>query len=900
MLLCGCHGPIDPETEKRRNLVISMDGTSNKVDAMVQYTNTKERHPPPTMHETPNHADGPSEGPSPDHKPETPKIHVPCCHSPMDTAKQRNLVISIDGTSNKFGAMNTNVIEHHSLLIKDGRQIPYYNSGIGTYARPSWTPSLKFIGMVIHHKIDLAIAWDFDKTVKDAYRWISENYEDGDLIFMFGFSRGAFQVRVLSAMIEKVGLLHRGNELQIPFAYELYCDPATDEPEHVTDPSDPSSGEITVAQRFKLTFSRENVKVHFVGVWDTVSSIGTVRGAKMLPGTIDGMKHVCFFRHALSLDERRVKFLPEYANGGKGPDKEATSGAIPHTKEVWFAGTHSDIGGGNTLNPSLNRTRPPLRWMVYEAGPLGLRTSAFKRDLKDDERVSVKESLTWVWWPFECFPFRRLTYTRRENGKETTHVLHRGKVRKIQPGQKIHTSVGLTNDYTPKASAPPSSLVEVENNDLWGFLRAVARGGLSDKRELYDRWVEVDLLDHIKLELESLLKQPGSTSASLSKLLQRDEGMRAFYEAVWAKLEDSNLNQDGRDRVMEESVKTLGSRVFGFKKRPLKEVGERIGKPRINFDNFLLCFCEMCWTYPTLDSEFFSVAFSPDGKWLASGSYNDGVLLWDTETARQTGKALRGNFRPAVGSVAFSPDSTHLVSGSFDHTIRLWDVQKMEQVGGPWKGHTDYISCVAFSPDGTKVVSASHDSTIRIWNPENGKEIAVLEGYKDYVFSVAFSPDGLHVVSGSWDKTVCIWDALMYQQVGEPLEGHTNVVRSVAYSPNSTHIASGCQDGTIRIWNAETRKQVGEPLKGHSNIITSVCFSPDGKLLASGSYDRTIRIWSTDTGVQIGEGLRGHDGWVGSVVFSPDGKTLASGSDDHTIRMWDIESYVELYSPSTV
>ncbi|KAF4618298.1 hypothetical protein D9613_011523 [Agrocybe pediades] len=137
------------------------------------------------------------------------KTNDPCRHGPIDKEKRRNLVISIDGTSNKFGPMNTNVIEHHSLL-EDEHQ---------------------FIGMILHHKIDLAIARDFDKTVMDAYRWISDNYESGDLIFLFGFSRGAFQVRVLSAMIEKVGLLRPGNELRIPFAYELYSDPATNEPD---------------------------------------------------------------------------------------------------------------------------------------------------------------------------------------------------------------------------------------------------------------------------------------------------------------------------------------------------------------------------------------------------------------------------------------------------------------------------------------------------------------------------------------------------------------------------------------------------------------------------------------------------------------------------------------------
>ncbi|KAF4615638.1 hypothetical protein D9613_012546 [Agrocybe pediades] len=842
------------------------------------------------MDETLRNAAGSSEGPS--HKHEATKSNDPCCHGPIDTEKRRNLVISIDGTSNKFGAMNTNVIEHHSLLIKDERQIPYYNSGIGTYARPSWT-SPKFIGMVLHHKIDLAIAWDFDKTVKDAYRWISENYESGDLIFMFGFSRGAFQVRVLSAMIEKVGLLHRGNELQIPFAYELYSDPATDELEPI-GPQESFRERVTIAERFKRTFSRKGVKVHFVGVWDTVSSIGTVRWAKMLPGTIDGMKHVCFFRHALALDERRVKFLPEYANGGKGPNQEATSGSIPHTKEVWFAGTHSDIGGGNAINTTLDRTRPPLRWMVYEAGPLGLRTSPFERDLKDNEKVSVKESLTWVWWPFEYFPFRRLTYTRKGNGKGTTHSLHRGKVRKIQPGQKIHVSVVSSGNYSPKASAPPMSLAENHNHsNFWESLREISQSALSEKKELYERWVELDLLTHIKIELESLLIQPGSTSDSIIKLLQRDEGQRAFYEAVLAKLDDE-LGQDLKDSLIEESLRILGSTEFKFQLRPVEEVRKIIGYPLIDYHNFLNRFSQMFpKTYLGVLSTVFSVSFSPDGKWLASGLGDGSVILWDTKSASQAEALTTGHYT-CVLSVAFSPDSRHLVSGLSDDTIQLWDIEKMEQTGDPWKGHTSRVNCVAFSPDGTKVVSGSDDKTLRVWNPNNGKEMAVIKGHEGSVRSVTFSPDGLHIASVSIDGTVCIWDTRTYQQDGVPLQGHTDRISSIAYSPNGMRIASGSMNGTISIWNAEMRGQVWESLQGHSYWVNSVCFSPNGKLLASGSDDGTIRIWNAYTGEQIGEGLRGQDDKVWSMAFSPDGKTLASASHSHTIKIWDVERYVEL------
>ncbi|KAF4618293.1 hypothetical protein D9613_011524 [Agrocybe pediades] len=870
------------------------------------------------MDENPRNAEDPLKG-RVQKPPEAAEAKGLCCH--LDKKNGRNLVVSIDGTSNKFGAMNTNVIEHHSLL-EDEHQVLYYNSGIGTYARPSWT-SPKFIGMVLHHKIDLAIAWDFDKTVMDAYRWISDNYESSDLIFLFGFSRGAFQVRVLSAMIKKVGLLRRGNELQIPFAYELYLDPATDELEPmepqrssprgrervtiaerfkrmfsrkgpgVEDSATNDPERLTIAERFKSTFSRKDVKVHFVGVWDTVSSIGIVRGAKMLPGTIDGMEHVCFFRHALALDERRVKFLPEYANGGKRPDEKATSGRIPHTKEVWFAGTHSDIGGGNTINATLNRSRPPLRWMVYEAGPLGLRMSQFKRNLEDEEEVLVKESLSWVWWPFEYFPFRRLTYTRQEEGKETTHSLHRGKVRKIQPGQKIHVSVVSSESYSPKASAPTTS--QGGDDDFWKALGLGDQRGTSKKADLYDQWVEQDMLYHINNAIDSL-KQPGNTLDGIKQFLRGDEAQHVFYEAVMTRLDNnSGLDQDGKDCLMKESLQVLGSTRFKFQLIPVKEVRKRIGNPRIDDRAFLDRFSQIFQTYPKLDSVTFSVAFSPDGKWLASGHGDGTVRTWDLTSGAQTVKDL-GQHSQHVMSVAFSPNSKHLVSGSWDDTIRLWDIEKMEQVGDPWKGHTAVVRCVTFSPDGKKVVSASDDETLRLWDPEIGKEIAVLKGHEDIILSVAFSPDGLHIASGSDDCTVRIWDARTYQQVGEPLKGHTYSIWSVAYSPNGKQIASGSWDDTIRLWDADTMVQVGEPLKGHSDYIRSVCFSPNGKLLASGSDDCTIRIWNANTGAQIGEGLCGHSSYVLSVAFSPDGKQLASASLDRTIRIWDVESYVHLHS----
>jgi len=206
------------------------------------------------------------------------------------------------------------------------------------------------------------------------------------------------------------------------------------------------------------------------------------------------MTHVCYFRHALALDERRVKFLPEYAYGGaakplaklqgntaspvtpeyphggstgseessplddgltdsklsihketvddRSQARMKLKGDPPHTMEVWFAGTHSDMyvsslkvfspmsgvtkvpafsGGGNVNNAGMDRSRPPLRWMVFEAGGLGLRTARFDRELPPNEQIEIQESLTWAWWPLELFFFKRLTFTRRDDGKQTTH-----------------------------------------------------------------------------------------------------------------------------------------------------------------------------------------------------------------------------------------------------------------------------------------------------------------------------------------------------------------------------------------------------------------------------------------------------------------------------------------------
>ncbi|KAI0041927.1 hypothetical protein FA95DRAFT_1470596, partial [Auriscalpium vulgare] len=340
----------------------------------------------------------------------------------------RNLVVCIDGTANQFSEKNTNVVELYSRLDKDKEQLTYYDSGIGTYVRDSkWSPS--YWKQVASNTIDMAIAWNFKKIVLSAYQWLSENYQEGDKIFLFGFSRGAYQARVIAGMIEKVGLLHKGNNNQIPLYASAQSKTKAEKNTKMTEK------QVALCARFKQTLSRPSVRVHFVGTWDTVSSIGFAR-APSLPETTTGMTHVCVYRHALALDERRGKFTPEYANGGAGPS--LGDDAKGDVKEVWFVGSHSDIGGGNVDNLGLDQFGAALRWMSYEAILHGLRLSPRKGEWK-----SFKPDLSvhWFYKAIDRLPYRRLSYKDHKDRDDTTPRPHRGQPRQVKKGQLIHQSV---------------------------------------------------------------------------------------------------------------------------------------------------------------------------------------------------------------------------------------------------------------------------------------------------------------------------------------------------------------------------------------------------------------------------------------------------------------------------
>ena len=283
-----------------------------------------------------------------------------------------------------------------------------------------------------------------------------------------------------------------------------------------------------------------------------------------------------------------------------------------------------------------------------------------------------------------------------------------------------------------------------------------------------------------------------------------------------------------------------------------------------------------------------SVAFSPDGKRLVSGSHDHSVKLWDTATGR--GLLTLEGHSGQVRSVAFSPEGTRLASGSNDKTVKLWDTT----TGGELftlRGHSGWVLSVAFSPDGTRLASASGDKTIKLWDTVAGRELLTLEGHSDRVRAIAFSPDGRRLASGSWDKTIKLWDAATG---GEPLtlKGRSGRVLAVAFSPDGTRLASGSWDDAIKLWDTATGGEL-LTLKGHSGRVLSVAFSPGGKCLASGGDDRSVKLWDTVTGRELLT-LKAHSGAVPSVTFSPGGKRLASGGWDETVKLWDTATGREL------
>jgi len=291
-------------------------------------------------------------------------------------------------------------------------------------------------------------------------------------------------------------------------------------------------------------------------------------------------------------------------------------------------------------------------------------------------------------------------------------------------------------------------------------------------------------------------------------------------------------------------------------------------------------------TYTGHSDIVFTVAWSPDGTRLASGSQDKTLQIWDAEGANLN------TYSGHTGSVTFvswSPDGKRVASASEDHTIRVWDIATNSLLF-TCQGHTDVIHSVAWSPHGTRLASGSVDATVRLWDANNGTLVATYRDHAAQVWDVAWSPDGTRIASASGDNkatvqdnTIKIWN-INTNATDLTYTGHASNPVYVSWSPDGTRIASGSTDKTVQVWDSKTGN-TQLTYRGHNNIVFGVAWSPDGTRIVSGSVDSTAQVWDART-ANTQFAYRGHSSFVFGVAWSPDGTRVASASQDKTVQVW--------------
>jgi len=293
-----------------------------------------------------------------------------------------------------------------------------------------------------------------------------------------------------------------------------------------------------------------------------------------------------------------------------------------------------------------------------------------------------------------------------------------------------------------------------------------------------------------------------------------------------------------------------------------------------------------------------AVAFSSDGRWLATASLrgkfpliastDTTVRLWDMTDLATAPIVLQGNEK-SFTAMAFSQDGHWLATVSTDKTARLWNVTDRTANPIVLTGHEDFVTTVSFSPDGRRLATASWDNTIRLWDVNDpGSDPIILQGHENTVTTVAFSLDGRWLATASSDTTARLWDMTSPDAAPIVLADHEETVTAVAFSPDGRWLATASVDFTVRLW--DIADPIADPivLAGHKYYVNFVAFSPDGRWLVTASSDDTAHLWDVTDLTAAPIVLAGHKGFVYSAAFSPDGRWLATASSDTTARLWDM------------
>ena len=279
-----------------------------------------------------------------------------------------------------------------------------------------------------------------------------------------------------------------------------------------------------------------------------------------------------------------------------------------------------------------------------------------------------------------------------------------------------------------------------------------------------------------------------------------------------------------------------------------------------------------------------SITFSPDGRTLASASWDGSVRLWDVATGDQIGEPLEHT--DPVKAVAYSPDGARLATAS-GNTVHLWDPTTGRRVGEPLSGHTDEVTAVAFNNDGTLLASGAWDNTVRLWDPATGQQIGdPLTAHTDAVADVKFNPAGTLLASTSGDSTIKLWTVTGHSVAGDPLVITATNTGKLAFNPSGTLLASASGPG-VDLWYPASGRSAGESFSAGTDFVYAITFSPDGELLATAGDDGQIRTWRVADHAMVGQPIVGHTAYVQALAFNGDGTMLASGGADETVRLWD-------------
>ena len=275
-----------------------------------------------------------------------------------------------------------------------------------------------------------------------------------------------------------------------------------------------------------------------------------------------------------------------------------------------------------------------------------------------------------------------------------------------------------------------------------------------------------------------------------------------------------------------------------------------------------------------------AVSFSPNGRYIVTGSYDGTAKVWNAATGKEI-RTLEGH-GGAVTAAGFSADSFLIVTGSADKTARVWDTAG--RTIQTFTGHTAGVTSASFSPDGRYVVTGSLDHTAKVWDMDTSQPVYTLAGHTDVVTAASFSPDGRYIVTGSDDNTAKVWDAASGHEM-RTLSGHGDHVYSASFSPDSRYIVTASDDMTAKLWEVATWQDV-QTFRGHAKQLHAASFSPDGRYIVTGSLDDTAKVWDVATGKEI-RTLAGHTNTVYAAAFSPDGRYIVTGSQDDTAKVWE-------------